>query len=415
MMMNSVKILLVLVVGVFLYENFSLIYSFKNDGHELLENYDRSMAYKGTSTRIRQKLRQALSGEHIKIGVVGGSISAGRKLENATHESYHGIVSAWWNKQFASATLVNGAMPSLGSSYFAYCYNKHIPDDLDVIFVEFSVNDGSVFPDERGAGDTVNTRHMELLIRNLLQMPSQPAVVLISFFSFRADHYFDGQEAHLPVANYYDIPYISLKNVYFDHLVRFPDDKNRIFSDDNVHANKYGHQIMADFIIHYFNEQLKFTDTTVDLDPLPLIDMWSTRKQHYNKLQSECQIFINESAYHMDGWYSTNINREKFYVAADKPGARITFIINTTKGNVYIHALKSKQFNLGNVWCWADDDKQKGRELFGYWNIVTSVGETMLVTEKLSKGQHFVHCEVLSKSNHPNNGTHFRIIAIFSD
>jgi lysophospholipase L1-like esterase len=413
-MINNLKILFVLIIIasiIYLYNLTSL--ETYNELYE--EKYDRSMAYKGSSTRIKNKFKQALSGEHIKIGIVGGSISAGRKLEDAIKESYHGIVSNWWNKQFPNTTVVNGAMPSLDSSYFAYCYNKHIPNDLDIVFVEFSVNDGSVFPDERGSGDIANTRHMELLIRSLLQMPKTPAVILVSFFNFRADHYFDGQEAHLPVANYYNIPYISLKNVYFDYLVRFPDSKDILFSDDNVHANKYGHQMMADFIIHYFGEQLKMIDSPSTVDDLPLIDMWSSRKQHFSEFQSECQIFINDTTYHTNGWHLTNINKEKFYIAADEPGAHVTFSINTNKGNVYIHALKSNQFNLGNVWCWADDNKQKGRELSGYWHIIPSVGETMLVAEKLVKGQHFIHCEVLSKSNHPNNGTHFRIIAIFSD
>jgi hypothetical protein len=48
------------------------------------------------------------------------------------------------------------------------------------------------------------TQHMESLIRNLLQMPNKPAIIFVSFYIFGHGHYFNGQEAHLPVVNYYD-------------------------------------------------------------------------------------------------------------------------------------------------------------------------------------------------------------------
>jgi hypothetical protein len=116
----------------------------------------------------------------------------------------------------------------------------------------------------------------------------------------------------------------------------------------------------------------------------------------------------------MNEWYLLNWKKEKFYVAADKPGANITFSIETNKGSVYMYVLKSSQYNLGNVWCWPDNDYNKGKELVGYWNINRSIGQMMLVSEGLAKGQHYVHCKLLAKSDNPNNGTHFRILAIFS-
>jgi len=81
-MINNLKVLFVLIIIasiIFLYNLTSL--ETYNELYE--EKYDRSMAYKGSSTRIKNKFKQALSGEHIKIGIVGGSISAGRKLEDA--------------------------------------------------------------------------------------------------------------------------------------------------------------------------------------------------------------------------------------------------------------------------------------------------------------------------------------------
>lgn len=88
-----------------------------------------------------------------------------------------------------------------------------------------------------------------LLVRNLLQMPTKPAIIFLSFFSFKVDYYFNGQEAHIAIANYYDIPYISFKNAYFDHHNRFPDDVYTLFSKDEHHPNKMGQ--MSEFVIQH--------------------------------------------------------------------------------------------------------------------------------------------------------------------
>jgi lysophospholipase L1-like esterase len=289
---------------------------------ELLEKYgdsilDLSIAHKGSSSRVKDKILQASNGKPIKFGVIGGSISTGHTLQDSK-ETYHSLVFDWWNKKFrVNNTIVNGAVPATSSSYFTYCYDKHIPNDLDIIFIEFSINDGSIYPTERGNGDPMITKNMELLVRNLLQMPTQPAIIFVSFFSFKVDYYFNGQEAHLSIANYYDIPYISFKNVFFNHLIRFPTQAELLFSSDFHHPNKEGHKVMSEFIIHYFDQigigQKSGNYLQISND-IPVIDMWSTRKtqKDFRELQPTCQTFNphrpgggyqNYRPYDMNEWY----------------------------------------------------------------------------------------------------------------
>jgi hypothetical protein len=102
---------------------------------ELLEKYgdfilDLSIAHKGSSSRIKNKILQASNGKPIKFGVIGGSISTGHTLQDSK-ETYHSLVFNWWNKKFPKPSLnaiVNGAVPATGSSYFTYCHDKHIPN-----------------------------------------------------------------------------------------------------------------------------------------------------------------------------------------------------------------------------------------------------------------------------------------------
>ena len=38
-------------------------------------------------------------------------------------------------------SMINGAQGATGSSYYAYCFGEHIPEDVDLIIVEQAIND----------------------------------------------------------------------------------------------------------------------------------------------------------------------------------------------------------------------------------------------------------------------------------
>ncbi|KAG2175362.1 hypothetical protein INT44_007850 [Umbelopsis vinacea] len=172
----------------------SLSHSLSNSSSHVLSPpsdylFQRSIGYAGSGNPIREKLAKASNGEDIKIGVLSGSISTGHKLEDKNKEVYHSVLFDWFTGKFpyGQHTLVNGAATATDSSYFTYFHSKHIPDDLDIIFIEFSINDGSIYPTERGDGDPGITKNMELLVRNVMQMPNKPAIIFLSFFSFKVD------------------------------------------------------------------------------------------------------------------------------------------------------------------------------------------------------------------------------------
>lgn len=37
--------------------------------------------------------------------------------------------------------LINGAVPATGSDYYSMCFKEHIPEDVDIVIIELSVND----------------------------------------------------------------------------------------------------------------------------------------------------------------------------------------------------------------------------------------------------------------------------------
>lgn len=108
-------------------------------GHELLQ---RSIAHEGSNKRLREKIAKAQRGEGIRMAVVGGSVSAGHTLDNWRNIYFYRFLD-WWNEQFPDGhhEIFQGAVPATDSGYYAYCFDKHIPKDVDIIFVEFALND----------------------------------------------------------------------------------------------------------------------------------------------------------------------------------------------------------------------------------------------------------------------------------
>ena len=44
-----------------------------------------------------------------------------------------------------------------------------------------------------------------------------------------------------------------------------------------------------------------------------------------------------------------------------------TVPIDTRLGVIKMYSLRSKTFGLGSVWCWVDEEREKGVRADGYW------------------------------------------------
>lgn len=274
----------------------------------------------------------------------------------------------------------------------------------------------------------------------MISFPRQPAVILVSLFSFKAGEYFNGQESHLPAANYYDIPYISMKNAFYDYANRHPNDIRPILYNDGHHLSSEGHRVAAEFIIHHIQRQIcaidrgELRDRENTLNPgqfplpadtdLPMVDMWTPRtgNKNFREFEPRCYTFATtvageQTGYRpsvMQGWDFWNWKKEKYYVLASEPGSLITFPVLVAQGRVYMTIFKSAMYDLGDVWCWADEAKIVGKQLAGYWDSTHNIGETVPLFEGLEQGEHNINCEVLpaERSSNPNKGTNFRILAV---
>ncbi|KAF8523701.1 hypothetical protein BU17DRAFT_43654 [Hysterangium stoloniferum] len=227
-------------------------------GDPLAEKYgshalSKSKLHVGSGARVHKVIRKALAGLPVTISVLGGSVSAchGAGNEPISPICYPSLFFQWWNEVFPhpASELTNGAVRRTNSAYFSFCHSHHIPDQTDLVILEFDVED----PNQPEWLD-----YFELLVRSILVRPDSPAVVILGHFSpqVQISHGFAGPEfLHSVVAQYYDVPHISIKPVLYPMHLTAPETLNTYFADP-VLANEGGHQLLADVLISYFQSQV---------------------------------------------------------------------------------------------------------------------------------------------------------------
>lgn len=210
-------------------------------------NLRMTRGYEGSLARLERVVYKILRGDPVKVGVIGGSITKGHGVYAS--ERWPDVLREFLIEFYVPKSdipVINGAAPATGSDYFSFCFALHIPEDVDLVIVELGVND---------VGDPDDFKTMEDLIRGLLDMESQPAVMLLEVLGFSGGGMGGaGGRHHLPVAQYYDVPVLNQRHPIASHFARFPDlmphyfDINGWGDPDMRHLNARGHRDAANII-----------------------------------------------------------------------------------------------------------------------------------------------------------------------
>ncbi|AAW41092.1 CAP64 gene product - related [Cryptococcus deneoformans JEC21] len=416
------------------------------------DNVQRALAYVGTNARLRRVLAKLRRGERFTVGVVGGSVSKGFGLDKDvgyfpdTPTNLNRIVFDRLNNLFPAPngvkvgengreenmnSYINGAVGGVGTDYFSLCYGEHLPDDMDLVFIELAINDEVL---------TRNINSYELLVRSLLDLPNGPAVMNFQIFALKFNTVTNGGDMHHGIAQFYDTPVLSLRNAAYNFILQNESLIPEYFyihgngETDTRHMGKKGHNLMGRLGAAYIETQLcemdKFEASipgaksmTIDqlypLEPIPRMQL----NMKYDKdlviptIKPQCFLANGKKnplvPVTNEGWRNWNW-KEKHYLISDTPGSRITFKLTTTVGNIEIHYLRSYQYNLGSVKCWIDEDVDKAMRLDGYWKEPYNIGRAATVGNNLTPGEHKLTCELLKETADPSGGKEFRLISVMS-
>ncbi|XP_070568172.1 uncharacterized protein [Ptychodera flava] len=213
---------------------------------DMLERAILGRKYAQTLERLKNILTDVIfNGRTFRIGILGGSISAGAYLANID-QMYANIYARLLRNVFGTPVEVhNGAVGACGSNYFSYCAPVHLDvENMDLILTEFAVNDNL---------DTAVAH--ERLVRNVLSSPNRPQLLYVHFMLGKMmrelGRCFNAEAFVLtPMSRHYNIPSISFRKAVCPALNSSSD---KIFTpgDNYNHPGEQGHELTA-LILFYF-------------------------------------------------------------------------------------------------------------------------------------------------------------------
>ncbi len=203
----------------------------------------RSLLSTGNNVRLKAAIDRAKAGKNVNIAFIGGSITEGTGATTYA-KSFVPLVGEAFKALYGSGTVLNAGMSGTPSDLGAIRYNRDVVQRLDganpdIVFIEFAVNDGD---------DKTNGAAYESMVRDILSAKNKPAVVLL-FCVFRTQ--WNMQDRYIPVGKAYGLPMVSIKDAIVPELRSRALATNKFFADE-YHPTNYGHQIMADCIMHLF-------------------------------------------------------------------------------------------------------------------------------------------------------------------
>lgn len=242
----------------------------------------RGQTFTGSGEMLARFARRMLAGQPSTVVTIGGSITYGMGA-SWWGSAFPTLFFDWLQKSFPKAdhTMVNKAIPAATSGLFAVCTEQLVPEDADLIVVEFTVNDAFLGDSDLGSGVK---RGYEQLLRKLLALPHRPAVVLLHHYCYlpptldeatrgRFDYLEPAETSAAFIGQYYDVPSLSVRAASYplmhanvsgfqvDHAagdleVLEADRASEYYYKDNIHPSDTGHQAMADLLIGLMQDTL---------------------------------------------------------------------------------------------------------------------------------------------------------------
>jgi hypothetical protein len=208
----------------------------------------RSIVSKGNNYRLWKFIDKLRSGAAVRIGFIGGSITAGAGV-SSIWSSYCGLFCTFTERLYPESRVeqINAGIGATNSRFAC----SRARDDLlskspDLIVIEFGVNDDPL----DSVGTTTN---MEGLVRQCMENPDVPVMML--FLMNRSGDTID-QSLHSLVGNHYGIPLISYRNVCWPLVAGGQLAPDSIFFDA-IHPNSNGHLICAYLLFSFLRQTIQ--------------------------------------------------------------------------------------------------------------------------------------------------------------
>ena len=205
----------------------------------------KSLVTKGNNYLIKHVLNKMRAGEEVIVSAIGGSVTEGAGPSQYTQGYAYQFKDLFIQQYAADASKVKFIPAGIGgtpSPMGLIRYQKDVVDaggrNPDLLIIEFAVNDWL---------ECSNTRAMEALVRNALQ--NDTAVIML----YAAATYTNQQGQIKPVADFYNLPQVSISDGLLNSGINQEKD-SKVYYSDYVHPTRYGHAYMAKCIMNLISE-----------------------------------------------------------------------------------------------------------------------------------------------------------------
>ncbi|KAL4442767.1 hypothetical protein ABPG77_006761 [Micractinium sp. CCAP 211/92] len=252
----------------------------------LQRSLERGLFSLGDRARMRRFAHKLLSGQPVLVTALGGSVTSGNGAYARKEEDKK--LSVGYVRRFelflqavspgAAHVVKNSALSGVTSGVYSVCANDMVQQDVDLVVLEFGMND----PTDLAGFRRHERLGFERLVRKALDFPNRPAVVILNHYAYiiaggshkTAGDYLVTAENELDViGQYYGLPMLSIRAAAY-HLMRanatgykihapYEGDGTKevlepgddFFYYDTIHPyGKTGHRALADLLVALVQE-----------------------------------------------------------------------------------------------------------------------------------------------------------------
>jgi lysophospholipase L1-like esterase len=367
----------------------------------------------GNQARLQRLIQKGRTGQPVTIVGIGGSITLGGGVTNRIHR-YFDVLGDWWRGTFPSSllTMIDSGYAGAGSDYGAVRTPRDaLAYNPDLVIVEFAVNDQPL-------GPAVYDDTYEGLVRQLLDAPSHPAVILLFMMRYGqpfATSVNSAEPWQKLIGAHYNVPMVSYYDAMTPELVNGDIPLSQL-SLDNVHPNDLGHAYAALYLESALQNTIDtfLPGATPDSIQPANAPLYSDHFEYTSLADGTGKSGPQLAPTSNHGWGAKGaltdptIGQPDAGFQTSLPGSTLDFKVNGTDivlGFWRVHGPVgqiSVTVDGGHLWV-IDAWTTSGT---GGFHAEARIGAG------LAQGNHYVHVELLPTHNSGSAGTTFRIVSI---
>ncbi len=341
---------------------------------------------------IAMKLSEILKDKkEFTVGFIGGSITEGAHAASRA-ERYSSVLVKLLGERYSAVSFkeINAGIGGTGSNLGLFRAERDLLSGKpDMVFVEFSVNDGLSF----------SARYHEALVRLLRRYHAKLPIVFVYTLNrpIYADYYAKGilgpvADSLEPIAKAYGIPTVPVAIP----LCKAMGDESHYadFMADGVHPNSRGHRVYA--------EALDEALLDADFDFLtPSTPLTAPLGEHPRMESAEGELSF-------DGWkksFNSFFGKFSTYFYAAAPGTELTYDFEGSVIGIY----NSIEKDSGDIEFSIDGGAWEKRAVWDTYALQFNRVHYQILKDDLAPTHHTLRLRVCAEQPEKSEGTYVRI------